>query len=208
MGGLGSGRRRREDTVYVEECTRFGMDELVTSGLLEGSAGESRRIDSPSSPRAGSISLLHRGESKAALELRLPARVEDDGSPEGCTSFLLTVEKSASRRRDGGWAFRCPRPLDDEPCGRRVTALYLPPGASSLGCRHCYGLKYRSTSWSSSKKVRAYVNDPAQLLSDFGRALVDIKLGREDPRQLGVLCQALGEFKQANPDVLIFLRQS
>ena len=56
-------------------------------------------------------------------------------------------------------------------------------------------------------KVRAYVNDPGHLLSDLGRALMDIKLGREDPRHLTVLCQALGELKHANPNDLTFLRQ-
>jgi hypothetical protein len=32
----------------------------------------------------------------------------------------------------------------DRPCGRRVGKLYLPPGASYFGCRHCYELTYKS----------------------------------------------------------------
>ena len=122
--------------------------------------------------------------------------------------MVFDVERSPRRRKHKGCLFRCPRHIDNEPCDRPVTALCLPPGASSLGCRHCYRLKYRGTSWSNHKKVRAYVDNPADLLSDFGRALMDIKLGREDPRQLSVLCQALGELKQANPQDQSFLRQS
>jgi hypothetical protein len=39
-------------------------------------------------------------------------------------------------------------------CGRRVTALYLPPTAKYLGCRCCYNLSYQSQHEHSSKFVR------------------------------------------------------
>ncbi len=34
--------------------------------------------------------------------------------------------------------------IGDVPCERRVGKLWLPPGAIYFGCRHCYGLTYRS----------------------------------------------------------------
>ena len=40
--------------------------------------------------------------------------------------------------------FRCPLVVGGEPCGRRVRILYRPWGARYFGCRHCYGLSYRT----------------------------------------------------------------
>ncbi len=42
------------------------------------------------------------------------------------------------------WWFICPLRKGGQPCGRRVGALYLPPGARYFGCRHCHDLTYRS----------------------------------------------------------------
>lgn len=41
--------------------------------------------------------------------------------------------------------FTCPLCHDWETLGRRVGALYLPPGRMYFGCRHCYNLTYRSS---------------------------------------------------------------
>lgn len=40
--------------------------------------------------------------------------------------------------------FRCSLVRNGIPCNRRVGVLYLPPGASYFGCRHCYNLTYES----------------------------------------------------------------
>lgn len=40
--------------------------------------------------------------------------------------------------------FICPLTKEGVFCGRRVGVLYLSPGASYFGCRHCYNLTYES----------------------------------------------------------------
>lgn len=42
------------------------------------------------------------------------------------------------------WWFACPLVRDNVPCGRRCGKLYLPPGASYVGCRRCHRLTYAS----------------------------------------------------------------
>jgi hypothetical protein len=44
--------------------------------------------------------------------------------------------------RQGRVFFRCAA------CGRLATRVYLPPGASELRCRRCWGLNYESQKWS------------------------------------------------------------
>jgi len=50
----------------------------------------------------------------------------------------------AEPRRFGGtrWLFICPLVVNGRRCGRRVSALCLPPGAQRLGCRHCWRLSF------------------------------------------------------------------
>jgi hypothetical protein len=48
------------------------------------------------------------------------------------------------------------------PCGRRVSALYLPPGAKWFGCRHCYELTYESAQ-THDKRVDALRRGPELL---------------------------------------------
>lgn len=40
--------------------------------------------------------------------------------------------------------FLCPLVLGGGICGRRAGTLYLPPGGTYFGCRHCYNLSYES----------------------------------------------------------------
>jgi len=40
--------------------------------------------------------------------------------------------------------FICPLVKEGRPCRRRVGKLYLSPGATYFGCRHCYNLTYES----------------------------------------------------------------
>jgi len=48
--------------------------------------------------------------------------------------------------------FLCPIKRNGERCGRRVGRLYLPPGANTFGCRHCYDLTYTSTQTHDQRK--------------------------------------------------------
>jgi len=193
--------------VYIDECTRLSIDEIIDSGLLEADAGEARslRARHGSSVIEGSLHLALRHEHLRflALEQKLDFDDEGDDSPEPQVQVIV-AERSSKRRKHRGWAFLCMREIDNEPCGRPVTALYLHPGATELGCRHCYNLSYPSIHC-SDKEVRAYINNPEHLMGDFGKALMDLRLSREDPRRLGVLCEAFGELRNANYEDLTFL---
>lgn len=48
-------------------------------------------------------------------------------------------------------------------CQRRVAKLYLPPGGKYFGCRHCYGLTYRS-SQEHYQRADELAKDPHALL--------------------------------------------
>ena len=52
---------------------------------------------------------------------------------------VAVVRPSRGRR----W-FRCPVPLGERLCGRRVGTLYIPPGLGKFGCRACHRLTYES----------------------------------------------------------------
>ncbi len=53
------------------------------------------------------------------------------------------------------WWFICPLVVNNRACGRRVRKLFMPPGGSFYGCRHCYELRYRSRSADRKHRVLA-----------------------------------------------------
>jgi len=57
-------------------------------------------------------------------------------------SYVVNLTKAG--RKYGGFTyyFQCPLGHDGSPCHRDVSMLYLPPGATYFGCRHCYNLSY------------------------------------------------------------------
>ena len=61
--------------------------------------------------------------------------------------------------------FICPLVVDDKPCRRRVGKLYLPPGGTYFGCRHCYNLTYRKCK-EHDKTLDAILKNP-ELLSRY-----------------------------------------
>ena len=56
------------------------------------------------------------------------------------------IRLAATNANFGGirWWFTCPLIISGRPCNRRVGKLYLPPGGTYFGCRHCYDLTYTS----------------------------------------------------------------
>jgi hypothetical protein len=64
----------------------------------------------------------------------------------GKTDIDYPIEVVATTPTFGGrrWWWICPLVKNGRPCNRRVSKLYLPPGAAYFGCRHCYELTYTS----------------------------------------------------------------
>lgn len=55
------------------------------------------------------------------------------------------VRLTRNQFEKGGYQYYFICPLSsDVPCQRKVSVLYLPPGAKYFGCRHCYNLSYAS----------------------------------------------------------------
>lgn len=55
--------------------------------------------------------------------------------------------------------FICPLVVNGQVCNKRVSKLYLPPGAKYFGCRTCHNLTYQSCK-EHDKRVDALLRDP------------------------------------------------
>lgn len=207
MGGPGSGRRRTRSWC-TDECAALHIDDVLKCGVLDDDLGQQHAMIAIRGEElwSGVVVMARRVGPHVVLALRyqsVPEASEDD-SPESVTLAVI-AEQSQKRRCHQGWAFYCPREIGERRCNRVVTTLYLPPGTMVFGCRHCYALKYSSTC-RSDKRISAYIHKPELLLPDFGRAIFDMKMCREDPRHLRIVCEALGGLRNANTN-LTFLRQ-
>lgn len=59
--------------------------------------------------------------------------------------FSILLQSTPVHFGGSRWWFTCPLILNGAPCLRRVGKLYLPPGATYFGCRHCHDLSYESS---------------------------------------------------------------
>lgn len=85
----------------------------------------------------------------------------------------VRVPLETTRPRFGGlrWWGRCP-------CGRRISKLYLAPGAICFACRTCHGLTYESVQ-PHDKRVDALGRNPDEInriLDDSAGSLKSTKL--------------------------------
>ena len=96
------------------------------------------------------------GSSSPHATADLVVEVLDDRRMRAVLSYLdgngcrirQCMDMTSSPQPFGGlrWWFLCPLVGDNGLCGRLAVKLYLPPGPDAVwfGCRHCYGLSYRS----------------------------------------------------------------
>ncbi len=148
MGGTGSGRWAYHDKKrIVEECWRIGISE-VTWGIdlrdLGPAFGFLRPIKPATSKGRPSVCyVLEVGDDDTPL-LRLFYAVNGRWGLEHPIEQVIQLQ--TTRPNFGGvrWWFSCPRMLDGEMCGRRVSKLYRPPGSRYFACRRCLDLTYES----------------------------------------------------------------
>ncbi len=57
-------------------------------------------------------------------------------------SYIVNLTKAPRKYGGFQYYFVCPLAHNGLPCHRDVSMLYLPPGATLFGCRHCYNLSY------------------------------------------------------------------
>ena len=83
--------------------------------------------------------------------------------------FFQEISLQATTPHFGGtrWWFSCPLLKKGVECAKRVGKLYLPPGAKSFGCRHCYDLSYRKRQEHNKRIAKMSVSDMALILSDL-----------------------------------------
>jgi hypothetical protein len=147
MGGRGSGRwRGLQRKTTVEECSFLDISAIRRMGLRpEGKV--------PVFVKTRRSILRKRKVGYIDYELRetrggVPVIVLDYTVRRG--GELQKVEEpvvlQSTRPYFGGlrWWFTCPLAQRNKTCGLRVGMLYLPYGSLYFGCRHCYGLTYRS----------------------------------------------------------------
>ena len=149
------GRRPWRTRETVEECLRLDVYRLVRAGVLNLPPGESKVvcwIDNLGCPVRAIRVLMVR--SLVCLQYEANGR-----EVEIKIAFGLTRCPFGGFRR---W-FRCPGKTDFAGCGRIVSALYLPEGASRFCCRHCWNLSYRSAQTWDSRVNRLRKLDPTEL---------------------------------------------
>ena len=135
---------RRDRKLTVEECSGLDSGSLAKKILQAGTAIQiSDGI--PTIEVGMQYSVILAGETK---------------------NVNWRLQLSATRPIFGGfrWWICCPYPSEGDWCGRRVGKLYLPPGATYFGCRHCHDLTYRSVQ-EHDKRVDFYRENPEALLA-------------------------------------------
>lgn len=167
MGGYGSTRWgwHRKKTA-IEDCLALETTSLLREGLLKREKDVSGVFDWRSRKSSVGFSLLWRHD-KPLLRLRYTAIGE---SVDTVYPMIATDPHFGGVR----WWFVCPLIVNGQACRRRVGKLYLPPRGKYFGCRHCYGLSYRSRQ-EYDKRVAFYRKHPASIKAE----LLRVKLAGE-----------------------------
>ncbi len=145
MGGFGSGtnshwwRPRKKTT--VEDCDALNANRWMREGILKAGVHHS-----------GSWRWTFRDRKEESIDVEVDTRDLSSPfvrltywsipiDPEERETFDYRVRLATTEPRFGGvrWWFLCPLLVHGTPCNRRVGKLYMPPGGSLFGCRHCEG---------------------------------------------------------------------
>jgi len=154
----------------VEEC-RFVSVSLFREAVSE--------VVSYGTPRSGSIRWSDGGTASLRLEMMEgDPWVHLDYSLHGRTA-AFSVRLVTTSPPVGGvrWWFVCPLVVNGTPCRRRVSKLYLPPGADFFGCRTCYRLTYRSVQ-THNGRVAAFLKDRERLIRTVAAFVENPRGGR------------------------------
>lgn len=203
MGGSGSGRRYVWDKkTTVEECRALDAARWMREGILlpdVRKGGSWVWMNAYTKQQTASIGYVVDTMDPPYCTVRLFYTVTPyAGEPKHYDYKILLV---TTRPHFGGvrWWFRCPLTRNGVPCFRRVQKLYMPPGNSYYGCRHCYDLTYTS-SQESDKRVSRLANNPLSLYAALARSIDDT--GADTMRGLPDLLLALKAEEKARKKML------
>lgn len=171
MGGCGSGRwNLHRKRLAVEDCLPVDVNKLVRDGLIQ----RGRRVDSTltwvdrhSGEVVSSAHIVSDTRNRASCFARLAYTVPRISA---ATETIITLTATTLPWGATRWWFACPRLVDDEPCGRRITKLYLPPSHIHFGCRHCHDLTY-----TSCQEAHMYEGLCRNVASEFGMSTTAAK---------------------------------
>jgi hypothetical protein len=136
----------QQKKTVVEDCVELDVKMLVRRGSISPNNHMRGTIDWTNETGSSQIEF----ECKQARGFRLRYGF-------GSRVFDYTIPLTTTETRPFGgqqYWFRCPATWScdfdfenpqEKICGRRVGKLYLPPGSTTFGCRHCYHLTYRSS---------------------------------------------------------------
>jgi hypothetical protein len=128
----------------VEDCTVLSADVLTRDKLLRSGSWSSGSLtwqNSLTGEEASSVGYQLNTHDPSNLWLRLHYTITRTGEKLDYKLGLTCTTTPWCARR---WFFICLEVVNEQPCGRRVGKLYLPPGARKFGCRHCHELTYKS----------------------------------------------------------------
>lgn len=144
MGGSGSTRWNYDwKKTTVEECRILPIS-ILKEGIYH--------VEKHHRAWSGNVSWSCRGEKTGDIsylityenqnpQLKLSYRVGNTKEEMDYKIALTSTQLYWGARR---WWFICPLIRNGIRCNRRVGKLYLPPGGTYFGCRHCYDLTYTS----------------------------------------------------------------
>lgn len=148
------GRHPWSDRRTVEDCRSLNIAKLVSSGLFRHASPQSatfasRGLEITVTCLAPDIVAdkwiwdgdVHTRVPAIGSRLRFSFRLGAFESEVEQEVDILSAPSPLGRGKR--FYFRCPG--RDEPCGRRVGKIYLPPSEIELACRHCWDLTYESS---------------------------------------------------------------
>ena len=149
MGGPGGGRWQcHVKAPVVDDCTVLNLIELTRADNFRAGLGGVFELFGAIEPE---VSVEYEFAKQEGLCLVLKYR------PIVCRDEIrLLVRLDITLPHFGGhrWWGRCPLSRDGGSCNRLVSKLYLPLYERHFGCRHCYGLTYRSAQARSTRTER------------------------------------------------------
>lgn len=157
MGGFGSGAWADVMTRKVNTglCRTLSVRRLKQCGVFDADGQDqfSIRWINALGEDAGGVLVIPQYDGNGNIRsLRVefgPGAVADAAGQDGggfvtVTSQTIWIVSTPCFYGGLRYWFLCPAVTDGVLCENRVGVLYLPPGGTVFGCRHCYGLTYES----------------------------------------------------------------
>ena len=140
------GRYRWDKKTTVEECRSLWASSFHKWGVFKPTVGyASGGVEWKNAQGEVTSSIGYSFSQQPAPRLTLFYTLTRSATGEK-QDLRYDIELATTPCRYGGlrYWFICPLVKNGYPCHRRSTKVYLPPGGTYYGCRHCYNLTYES----------------------------------------------------------------